>query len=285
MVASEQVSLFGLIIVPDRKVSYGKMNPIDASRIFIQNALVNADVKKPFAFMKYNQELIDEVKNIENRFRRRDLLVDEHTLFEFYQEKLPAIYDIRSLAKYLKQKGNDRFLRMQKETLLQYQPDTGELVQYPTRLDINRHVFECSYRFDPGEDDDGVTVNVPSALAKSVSPGTIDWLVPGLYPEKIEFLIKGLPKVYRKKFVPIKHTVDIIVREMPERQTSLVSALGDFIYRRFRGRHTGCGLVDGFTAGLPENAHLDYGTRRQSPSRRQRYRRVARGCRRPGKLR
>ncbi len=233
VVASEQVSLFGLIIVPDRKISYGKVNPIDASRIFIQTALVNADVKKPFDFMKYNQELIDEVKDIENRLRRRDLLVDEHTLFEFYQEKLPAIYDIRSLAKYLKQKGNDRFLRMQKETLLQYQPDTGELVQYPARLDINRHVFECSYRFDPGKDDDGVTVTVPSALAQSVSPGTIDWLVPGLYPEKIEFLIKGLPKAYRKKLVPIKHTVDIIMREMPERQTSLVSSLGDFIYRRF----------------------------------------------------
>ena len=233
VVASEQVSLFGLIIVPDRKVSYGKVNPIDASRIFIQNALVNADVKKPFAFMKYNLGLIDEVKDMENRLRRRDLLVDERTLFDFYQEKLPAIYDIRSLADNLKRKGNDRFLRMQKETLLQYQPDTGELVQYPNRLDINRHAFECSYRFDPGKDDDGVTVNVPSALAQSVSPGTMDWLVPGLYPEKIEMLIKGLPKAYRKKLVPVKHTVDIIVREMPERQTSLVSALGDFIYRHF----------------------------------------------------
>ena len=154
-------------------------------------------------------------------------------MFEFYQEKLPDIFDIRSLAKYLKRKGNDRFLRMQKETLLQYQPDNAELIQYPTRLDINRHVFECSYCFDPGKDDDGVTVDVPSALAQSVSPETMDWLVPGLYPEKIEFLIKGLPKAYRKKLVPVKHTVDIIVREMPERQTSLVSALGDFIYRRF----------------------------------------------------
>jgi len=233
VVASEQVSLFGLILVPDRKVSYGKVNPIDASRIFIQDALVNADVKKPFAFMRYNLGLIDEVKDIENRFRRRDLLVDEHTLFEFYQEKLPAIYDIRSLTKYLKRKGNDRFLRMQKETLLQYQPDDDELVQYPTRLDINRHAFECSYCFDPGKDDDGVTVKVPSALAQSVSPETIDWLVPGLYPEKIEVLIKGLPKAYRKKLVPVKNTVDIIVREMPKSQTSLVSVLGDFIYRRF----------------------------------------------------
>jgi ATP-dependent helicase HrpA len=233
VVASEQVSLFGLIIVPARKVSYGKVNPAEASCIFIQSALVNGDVKRPFAFMEYNLKLVDEIKGIENRFRRRDLLVDEHKMFEFYQEKLPGICDLRSLAKYLKRKDNDRFLRMKKETLLQYPPDNAEIGQYPTRLDIERHAFECSYCFDPGKDDDGVTVKVPTTLAQSVSPETIDWLVPGLYPKKIEVLIKGLPKAYRKKLVPVKNTVDIIVRDMPKGQNSLVSALGDFIYRRF----------------------------------------------------
>ncbi len=234
VVATEQVSLFGLIIVPARKVSYAKVNPTEASNIFIQSALVKAEVKKPFAFMKHNLQLIDEIKDIENRFRRRDLLVDEQAMFDFYQEKLPAICDIRSLTKYLKKKGNDRFLRMEKEALLQYQPDHEALGQYPTRLDINRHAFECSYSFDPARDDDGVTVKVPTTLAPAVSPETMDWLVPGLYPEKIEALIKGLPKAYRKKLVPVKNTVDIIVREMPKSQTSLVTALGIFIYRRFR---------------------------------------------------
>ena len=233
VVASEQVSLFGLIIVPARKVSYGKVNPAEAASIFIQSALVNGDVKKPFGFMKYNLQLIDEIKGIENRFRRRDLLVDEQKMFEFYQEKLPGIFDLRSLAKYLRRKDNDQFLRMKKETLLQYPPDNAEMGQYPTRLDIEQHAFECSYCFDPGKDDDGVTVKVPTTLAQSVSPETIDWLVPGLYPEKIEVLIKGLPKAYRKKLVPVKNTVDIIVRDMPKGQNSLVSALGDFIYRRF----------------------------------------------------
>jgi ATP-dependent RNA helicase HrpA len=233
VVASEQISLFGLIIVPDRKVSYGKVNPAEASGIFIQSALVNGDVKKPFAFMRYNLQLIDEIKNIEDRIRRRDLLVDEQKLFDFYQEKLPEICDIRSLTKYLKRKGNDRFLRMEKEALLQYQPDHGELVQYPSQLDIDRHAFECTYCFEPGEDDDGVTVKVPSALTQSVSPETLDWLVPGLISEKITILIKGLPKTYRKKLVPVKNTVDIINREMPKGQTSLATALGDFIYRRF----------------------------------------------------
>jgi ATP-dependent helicase HrpA len=154
-------------------------------------------------------------------------------MFEFYEDKLAGVYDVRALAKLLKKKGGDRFLRMKKDSLLQYHPEQEELSQYPVRLDIKRHAFECSYRFDPGKDDDGVTIKVPSAAAQAVSPEAMDWLVPGLYPEKIELLIKGLPKVYRKKLVPVKNTADIIVREMPKTRTSLVPALGDFIFRRF----------------------------------------------------
>ena len=233
VVASEQVSLFGLIIVPDRKVSYGQVNPAEASQIFIQSALVNGDVKKPFAFMKHNQRLIDDIIEIENRFRRRDLLIDEQRIYEFYQERLAGIYDIRTLARFLKQKKNDRFLRMEKDALLEYAPDDEQLDQYPNRLDIENHSLDCSYCFNPGKDDDGVTLKVPSTLAPAVSPESIDWLVPGLYPEKIEALIKGLPKMYRRKLVPVKNTVDVIIREMSKTQTSLISALGDFIYRRF----------------------------------------------------
>ena len=233
VVASEQVSLFGLIIEPARKVSYGKINPAEASQFFIQSALVNGDVNKPFGFMKHNQQLIDDIVDIENRFRRRDLLIEEQRIYEFYQERLPGIYDIRTLARYLKQKKNDRFLRMGKDALIEYAPDDEQLDKYPDRLDIENHSLECSYCFDPGQDDDGVTLKVPSTLAPSVSPESIDWLVPGLYPQKIEALIRGLPKIYRRKLVPVKNTVDVIIREMPKTPTSLISALGEFIYRRF----------------------------------------------------
>jgi len=233
VVASEQVSLFGLIIVSERKVSYGKVNAEDAGDIFIKSALVDGDVQRPFAFMRHNRGLIDSITDIENRFRRRDLLVDAQRIFEFYQQRIQGIYDIRTLAKYLKQKGDDRFLRMQKEDLMQHFPEDADLARYPDRLDLGRHSIECSYRFEPGEADDGLTVRVPSTLAPAVPPETLDWLVPGLFPEKIEALIKGLPKLYRKKLVPVKDTVDIIIREMPTSRAALISTLADFIFRRF----------------------------------------------------
>ena len=233
VVASEQVSLFGLIIVSDRKISYSKVDPAEASRIFIQSALVNGDVKKPFAFMQHNQRLIDEIIDIENRFRRRDLLIEEQHIYDFYQERLAGTYDIRTLARLLKKRGNDRFLQMEKDILLAYAPDDEQLALYPDRLEVENHSLACSYCFEPGKDDDGVTVKVPSALAPAVAPESIDWLVPGLFPEKIEALIKGLPKTYRRKLVPVKNTVDVIVADMPRTKTSLISALGDFIYRRF----------------------------------------------------
>jgi ATP-dependent helicase HrpA len=233
VVATEQVSLFGLIIVPARKISFGKVDPQESANIFIQSALVNGEIRKPFAFLNHNMKLIHDVKDIEDRLRSRDILIDEHDMFEFYQKRLPGIYDIRTLAKFLKKKGSDQFLRMKKENLFRYQPDNGQLEQFPNRLKINNQSFECSYCFEPGGEDDGITLKVPSALAPAVQPQRIDWLIPGLYPQKVEALIKGLPKVYRKQLVPIRDTVNIIVRDMPQTPTLLVSALGEFIYRRF----------------------------------------------------
>jgi ATP-dependent helicase HrpA len=233
VVASEQVSLFGLIIVSERKVSYGTVHPDDASDIFIQNALIDGDVKKPFAFMKHNLQLIEDIRDLQNRLRRRDLLIGEPELFDFYKQRLPAVYDIRTLSKFLKRKGNDRFLRMRREDLILYDPDEAEIAQFPDRLEIAGHPFNCTYTFEPGAEDDGVTVKIPAPLAPAVSPEAVDWLVPGLIPEKIEGLIKGLPKAYRKKLVPVKDTVAIICREMAQVESSLISALGEFIYSRF----------------------------------------------------
>jgi len=233
VVATLQISLFGLIIMPGRKVSYGKINPREASDIFIQSALVDGDLRKPFAFMEHNRRLIEDIRNKENRVRRRDLLIDEHQMAEFYRRRLPEISDLRSLAGLLEQKGGDQFLRMGTEDLLQRNPDESELQQYPEQLEVSGRSLECSYRFAPGADDDGITLKVPAALTPRVSPHAVDWVVPGLLGAKIEALIRGLPKIYRKKLVPIRESVQIIMDEMPRSEEPLLSALAKFIHHRF----------------------------------------------------
>jgi len=234
VVACEQVSLYGLIIVPERPISYGRINPGEASEIFIRSALVEGDIREPLPFMEHNRRLIDEISSMENRLRKRDILISDEDIFAFYHKKLEGIYDIRSLKQYLKKRGTDGFLRMKKDDLLRYFPDEEELSLFPDKITLGTHRFHCNYSFEPGSLDDGVTIKVPSALAATVSAESVEWLVPGLYSEKIAALIRSLPKDYRKQLVPVANTVDIIVNEMPEESTSLIAALSKFILRRFR---------------------------------------------------
>ena len=107
VVAYEQVTLFGLIIIPKRQVSYGRINPDQATEIFIQSALVEGDVREKLAFMLHNQNLIDNVKNMEDRIRKKDILVGEADLFDFYIKRLKGCYDIRTLRTHLKQNNHD----------------------------------------------------------------------------------------------------------------------------------------------------------------------------------
>ncbi|MBW2408336.1 MAG: ATP-dependent RNA helicase HrpA [Deltaproteobacteria bacterium] len=233
VVALEQVSLFGLIIVADRKVSYGPVNPQEACDIFIHGALIEGDVKKPFKFMQHNQRLIDDILALEDRVRRRDVLIGEEEMVAFYRERLKDIYNLKALSKLLKKKGTDTFLHMRAEDLVARRPQPSELSLYPPQIKLGDHVLDCSYRFEPGDDEDGLTVIVPATLADQIPAETLDWLVPGLHREKIETLIKSLPKAYRKQLVPVRDTVAIIGREMEFSGGTLVAALGKFIYERF----------------------------------------------------
>jgi len=234
VVASEQVSLFGLIIVPGRPISYGRIDPEEASDIFVRSALVEGDVKKPFEFMNHNQKLVDSITDMENRIRRRDLLTASEEIFRFYHRELKGCFDIRTLRNHIKKRGNDHHLRMQQEDLLRHSPDTEELALFPDRVILGDNSFDCDYKFNPGKPDDGLTIEIPSSAAAMVPRESIDWLVPGLYREKIMMLIKGLPKSYRKQLVPVANTTDIILKEMPKTEVALITTLGNFIYERFK---------------------------------------------------
>lgn len=233
VVAVEQVTLFGLVIVPARTVSYGRVSPGAAAEVFVRQALVAGDLGKPFAFMQHNQAMVAKVLDMEERLRRRDLLVGEEGRADFYRTRLGEVYDIRSLSRLIRQKGGDDFLRMAKDDLLNYRPEEAELRRYPERLQAGGLSLGLRYRFDPGAPADGVTLEVPAALAGAVPPAALDWLVPGLLREKVAALLKGLPKALRTRLMPLKDTVDVVLAEMPRSQEPLLSALGGVLRRRF----------------------------------------------------
>lgn len=233
VMVKEQVTLFGLPIVTDRPVVYGRIDPQEASAIFIQEALVNGEMTRPLPFMQHNRQLMDEIRDMEDRVRRRDILIAEDAIVQFYQERLSGIYDLAGLKKRIRAQGGDGFLRMTKAQLLANLPSEEELNLYPDKVPLGNSLYNLDYCFNPEKSDDGVTVCIPGSEAAMVPADGLDWLVPGLLSEKITALIKGLPKSYRKQLVPIAATVDVVVKEMPRKGRSLRASLSGFIYRRF----------------------------------------------------
>jgi len=233
VVAYEQVTLFGLVIVPRRPVSYGPINPDEASEIFIHSALVEGDVKRPIPFLNYNLGVIEQISNMEDKIRRRTLLAGEHELARFYQERLPAIYDVRTLQKLIRERGGDDFLRMKEEDVLARFPEDNELSLYPDNVIIDGHRFTCDYRYEPGHPEDGVTLKVPLHMVSTVPAASADWIIPGLIRKKVTAYLKSLPKEYKKKLPPLSHTCDIVVTEMNDSKSPLLTTLSNFIQERF----------------------------------------------------
>jgi ATP-dependent helicase HrpA len=233
VVASQQVSLFGLVIVTGRTVSFGPIDPETATEVFIRSALVDGDVLHPPAFLLSNRKLIQRIKDMEDRIRRRDILVDDEEMVRFYRSRLQRVYDLRTLNRLIREKGGDGFLRMAPEDVMNGPVENDLFDRYPDRIELSGGRYRCSYRFDPGQPDDGLTVTIPATVAASISPGQTDRLVPGLLRDKIETLLKRLPKPYRKQLVPIARTAEIIADEIDAGNEALISALGKLIYRRF----------------------------------------------------
>jgi ATP-dependent helicase HrpA len=234
VMAFEKVTLFGLTIVSQRAVSYSRINPAGAHDIFVRSGLVEGEIKPVFPFLKHNRTLMKKMEDIEHKLRRRDILVGEDALAGFYSERLEGISDVRTLSALIRQKGSDDFLRMKEEDLLQTVPETANLSLFPDELKVGNARFKAAYRFAPGKDEDGVTIQIPSSFAHSLPSAPLEWGVPGLLREKVTAILKGLPKIYRKQLVPVSNTVDTIIKEMTQTDQPLVATLSRFVYQRFR---------------------------------------------------
>ena len=209
VMANEQVTVFGLVVVAKRAVHFGPINPEVAREIFIREALVEGHYHKKTQTLLDNRRLIDELEHMEHKRRRRDILVDDQKIYEFYDSQVPAgIYQSRSFDRWLKneQKNNPNVLQLQKEDLLQRDTTQSDKL-FPDHLDIGTSTYKLTYRFEPGHALDGVTAHIPIHLLNNLQQANFDWLVPGLIREKLTSLFKALPKAQRRQLVPIPDTV------------------------------------------------------------------------------
>ncbi|QEN03167.1 ATP-dependent RNA helicase HrpA [Thiospirochaeta perfilievii] len=234
--ALERVTLFGLPIVYNRDVDYGLYNKNEATKIFIQTCLVEGELtpkqRKEYKFLDFNLSLIEKISKMEDKLRLRNILVDSSAIDTFYTQKITNISSLNELTSLIRKKSGDDFLRMKEEDL--YTSIPGGLNEFPDTYTLGDSTFKIDYNFDPGKELDGVTIKVPARVAMDVPKEKLDTAIPGLLKDRITALIKGLPKVYRKRLIPINSTVDDIIENMEVTDSNLHLQLSNYIYRNWR---------------------------------------------------
>ncbi|MBN7794816.1 ATP-dependent RNA helicase HrpA [Microbacterium esteraromaticum] len=209
-VAFEKVTLFGVEIIPRRRVQFARIDRAGARELFLRHALVEGEWdpsridKRVSAFWRANTELRRRLEKLEERERRRDILAGDEAVYAFYDERIPRdVFDVRSFEKWWRETlaSTPKLLVMRESDLLDDdgRTDQGE---FPTRWTQGDQVLGLAYRFEPGAADDGVSVVVPLALLQQIRDTGFDWQVPGLRAELITALLRALPKAIRRHVVP-----------------------------------------------------------------------------------
>ncbi|MFE7661230.1 ATP-dependent RNA helicase HrpA [Streptomyces celluloflavus] len=205
VMAYERVTLYGVPIVVQRKITYGRIDPETSRDLFIRNALVEGDWRTHHQFFHDNRKLLGEVEELEHRARRRDILVDDETLFDFYDQRIPA--DIVSGAHFdawwkKRRQEEPELLNFEHSMLINESAGAVTKDDYPDSWRQGKLKFKVTYQFEPGADADGVTVHIPLQVLNQVSAEGFDWQIPGLREQLVTELIRSLPKPIRRNYVP-----------------------------------------------------------------------------------
>ncbi|GAA4802096.1 ATP-dependent RNA helicase HrpA [Streptomyces ziwulingensis] len=205
VMAYEKVTLYGVPIVAQRKVNYGRIDPEASRELFIRNALVEGDWRTHHKFFADNRRLLTEVEELEHRARRRDILVDDETLFDFYDQRVPEhVVSGAHFDSWWKHKRHEEpdFLDFEREMLINEKAGAVTKDDYPDSWRQGPLKFRVTYQFEPGADADGVTVHIPLQVLNQVTDEGFDWQIPGLREEVVTELIRSLPKPIRRNYVP-----------------------------------------------------------------------------------
>lgn len=205
VMAYEKVTLYGVPIVAQRKVNYGRIDPEVSRELFIRNALVEGDWRTHHKFFADNRKLLSEVEELEHRARRRDIVVDDETLYDFYDQRVPEhVVSGAHFDSWWKHKRHEQpdYLDFEREMLIRESAEAVTKADYPDSWRQGALKFRVTYQFEPGADADGVTVHIPLQVLNQVTDEGFDWQIPGLREEVVTELIRSLPKPVRRNYVP-----------------------------------------------------------------------------------
>ncbi|MFF3855116.1 ATP-dependent RNA helicase HrpA [Micromonospora sp. NPDC002575] len=228
VLAYEKVTLYGVPLVTARKVNFGRIDPALSRELFIRHALVEGDWSTHHQFWRDNRKLLAEIEELENRARRRDILVDDETIFAFYDERIPAdVVSGRHFDAWWKKERRQRpdLLTFTRELLVNAGRGGLDGADYPDEWRADGVTLPLTYTFDPGTPTDGVTVDIPLPLLNQVPAESFDWQVPGLREELVIALIRSLPKAVRRNFVPVPDYARAALAAITPGQEPLLDAL------------------------------------------------------------
>ncbi len=236
VMAYEQISLFGLIINPKRKLNYETVNAQEAHEIFIRRALVEGDVNLKAEFFTHNLNLVQDIVDIEDKLRRKDILVDDEVLYQFYANIIPpTVANVRTFEGWRREaeRQNPQILFCDPDVLMAQEDDVC-VAEYPDNIAIAGLVLPLRYKFDPSAKDDGVTITIPHAVLTQINEAVLSWLIPSLLADKVEALLKALPKAIRRQLVPVPDTVKRLMADLPHHDDnkSLTQVLNQLLQPR-----------------------------------------------------
>ncbi|GIK25523.1 MAG: ATP-dependent helicase [Betaproteobacteria bacterium] len=230
--AWERGTLHGLVLYAKRPVAYSRIDPKLARELFIREGLVQGELPEEFVrharFFQHNRKLVRDIEQLEHKTRRQDVLVDEELIHAFYDAQIPAeAVDVASFERWRKdaEKGEPKRLFLTRDQLMRHDAAGVTSERFPPQMEIHGQRYSLAYHFEPGAEDDGVTLTVPVAALNQVPAVRCEWLVPGLLEQKAAQFVKTLPQKYRHRLQPIDDFVAAFAEAAHEADEPFLRAL------------------------------------------------------------
>jgi ATP-dependent helicase HrpA len=255
--AFERVSLYGITLVPRRKIHYGPIDPVLSRELFIRGALVAGEYDTHAPWFVHNRALIQEIEDLEHKARKSGVWLDEERIFRMFDARIPP--DLHNGAAFETwraeaEAANPKILFLQRDDILGEALGADHTL-FPETMPVDGVACKLKYRFEPGHALDGVTLQLPLYLLNRIEPAQVDWLVPGLIREKLIALLKFLPKDKRRPLIPLPDTVTAFLSAAKSGEQTLTAALAAFIHKK-----TGVDIhPDEWKGELPAHLQMNLG--------------------------